>query len=95
MVRCTPDGVYLDIPEIKEAETLEMLSRSVGPVVYWWRVCEGNVREITEQNLAELKTIPDLALWMESHHENMAKWVEPLHCTAYYDASGKDKKYEN
>ena len=37
-VRCSPDGVYLDIPEIEEAETLETPSRSIGPVVYWWRV---------------------------------------------------------
>ena len=25
----------------------------------------------------------------------MAKWVEPLYCTAYDDISGEDEKYEN
>ena len=62
-------------------------------------MCEGNVREITEQNLAELKTIPDIKLWLEPHNENtgenMVEWVEPLHCTAYYDASGEDVNYAN
>ena len=25
----------------------------------------------------------------------MAEWVEPLHCTAYYDALGEDANYAN
>ena len=51
--------------------------------------------EITEQNLTEIKTTPDIAFWLESHLKHTAKWVEPLHFTAYYDALEEDEKYEN
>ena len=76
-----------------------MLSRSVGPILYWWRVHGGNVREITEQNLTEVKPIPDIKRWLEPHDENigenMAEKIETLHCTAYYGISGDDVNYAN
>ena len=82
----------MNIPENKETKTLEMLSRSIRPAMYRWRIHEGNVRKITEQNLAELKMIPNIQHWVEHHNGNMVEWNE-LHCTAYYDASGEDVNY--
>ena len=49
--------------------------------------------------MAGLKTIPDIKHWVEHHDENMdenkTEWIEPRHCTAYYDVSGGNVNYAN
>ena len=42
-----------------------------GKAGHW--IFDRNVRDIIEQNLAELKTIPDIKHWLELHDENIGE----------------------
>ena len=39
-VKCSPKGVFIEIPEDKEELVTEMLQRKQGLIMYWWKLTD-------------------------------------------------------
>ena len=89
-VKCTPEGVYLDIPHESHITMLNLLQESTENLVYRWTVidCEAfNHLQVYVSNLK--RSVPELYDWVSQHHMDTDRVQTRLHCIADCDIKGK------
>jgi len=89
-VKCTPEGVYLDIPHESHITMLNLLQESTENLVYRWTVidCEAfNHLQVYVSNLK--RSVPELCDWVSHHHMDTDRAQTRLHCIADCDVKGK------
>lgn len=93
-IKCTPDGVYLDVPDVNANTVFSMLQRVSRPTSYAWQLSSPQlcleIQAIYDQ-LTKQNACPFLS-WLKSEISNSLLWFPSLYCPAH-DVSAHNPEY--
>jgi len=93
-VKCTPEGVYLDILHESHITMLNLLQENTENLVYRWAVTDCEALTICQVYVSNLKrSVPEVCDWVSQHHIDTDRVQTRLHCIADCDVKGKDNVY--
>jgi len=92
-VKCTPGGVYLEIPHESHITMMNLLQENTENLVYQWTVINCEAFNYLQEYLSHLeRNVPEVCDWVSKHHMDRQGVQTPLHCIADCNVKGKLSK---
>ena len=90
-VKCTPEGVYLDILHESHITMLNLLQENTENLVYQWTVINFEAFKYLQEYVSHLERIvPEVYDWVSQHHMDREGVQTRLHCIADCNVKGKN-----
>ena len=93
-VKCSPEGVYLEIPHESHITMLNLLQENTENLVHRWTVINFEAFKYLQEYVSHLEGIvPEVYDWVSQHQMDRQKMQTRLHCIADCNVKGKDNVY--